>query len=166
MLIFHNRYDDALLRRLLDREARRFRWCHNPSCSYGEEHEGPDPPCSESSSSSQKVTCSSCGQASCFLHRCAWHNGKTCEEFDEVDPKTQKLMDKKTKSCPACKVPIKKNGGCNHMTCNYPLANLERLELMIYQGRCGNEFCWVCLQNSIEGHGSRCPNRPANPPVA
>ena len=35
-----------------------------------------------------------------------------------------------TKQCPKCKIPISKNGGCKHMSCR----------------KCGNEFCWSCLE--------------------
>ncbi len=35
------------------------------------------------------------------------------------------------KPCPGCGVPIYRNSGCQHMTCN----------------RCRHEFCWICLGN-------------------
>lgn len=43
----------------------------------------------------------------------------------------------RTKKCPKCRVPIEKNQGCNHMTC---------------QG-CRHEFCWLC-KGSWKDHGT------------
>jgi len=37
-------------------------------------------------------------------------------------------MTSNTKTCPTCRSPIEKNGGCMHMTCS----------------RCYYEFCWLC----------------------
>ena len=35
----------------------------------------------------------------------------------EVDPSSQIVLDKNTKPCPNCKVPIEHGGACDHMTC-------------------------------------------------
>ena len=42
------------------------------------------------------------------------------------------------KKCPKCGFLIKKNKGCNHMTCGNPL--------------CKYEFCWICMKESIPDH--------------
>ena len=42
------------------------------------------------------------------------------------------------KRCPKCGFLIKKNKGCNHMTCGNP--------------RCGYEFCWLCMNEAIPHH--------------
>jgi len=40
------------------------------------------------------------------------------------------------KSCPKCRAPIIRDGGCNHMTC----------------GRCHYEFCWMCKRRYNSNH--------------
>ena len=48
------------------------------------------------------------------------------------------LIDEKVKQCPKCGFYIKKNLGCNHMTCGNPL--------------CRYEFCWLCMDEAVPGH--------------
>ena len=42
------------------------------------------------------------------------------------------------KKCPKCGFYIKKNRGCNHMTCGNPI--------------CKYEFCWLCMNEAVPGH--------------
>ena len=44
----------------------------------------------------------------------------------------------KIKKCPKCGFLIKKNRGCNHMTCGNPL--------------CKYEFCWLCMNEAVPNH--------------
>ena len=48
------------------------------------------------------------------------------------------LIKENVKKCPKCGFLIKKNKGCNHITCGNP--------------SCRYEFCWICMQESIPGH--------------
>ena len=51
----------------------------------------------------------------------------------------QKFIDKENiKKCPKCGFLIKKNKGCNHMTCGNPT--------------CKYEFCWICMQETVPHH--------------
>ena len=54
-------------------------------------------------------------------------------EEDRGDPRgeTGQWLSANSKQCPRCRIPIEKNGGCNHMTCRPP-------------GGCGYEFWWSC----------------------
>lgn len=45
-----------------------------------------------------------------------------------------------TNYCPKCQVPIEKNGGCPHMTCE----------------RCKFEFCWFCMQRWSSHDDLKC----------
>jgi len=49
--------------------------------------------------------------------------------LEDITTKPPDMIRIKTKSCPKCRVPWEKNGGCNHFTCT-----------------CGHEFCWICLR--------------------
>ena len=44
----------------------------------------------------------------------------------------------KIKKCPRCGFLIKKNRGCNHMTCGNPI--------------CKYEFCWLCMKEAVPNH--------------
>ena len=58
-----------------------------------------------------------------------YHEGK---EFKNL------IIKEKIKKCPKCGFLIKKNSGCNLMTCG--------------NKACKYEFCWLCLQESLPGH--------------
>ena len=58
-----------------------------------------------------------------------YHDG---EEFNNL------IIKEKIKKCPKCGFLIKKNSGCNHMTCG--------------NKTCKYEFCWLCLQESLPDH--------------
>jgi len=45
-----------------------------------------------------------------------------------------------TVQCPRCTIPIRKAGGCNHMTCK----------------KCSHEFCWVCKQDFNQHANTIC----------
>ena len=48
------------------------------------------------------------------------------------------LTEEKIKKCPKCGFLIKKNRGCNHMTCGNPI--------------CRYEFCWLCMKEAVPNH--------------
>ena len=53
------------------------------------------------------------------------------------------LAQEKIKKCPKCGFLIKKDKGCNHMTCGNP--------------NCKFEFCWICMNESLPNHFSEGP---------
>ncbi|PVF96668.1 hypothetical protein CPB86DRAFT_816178 [Serendipita vermifera] len=127
------RYDKLLLQALLRTEVPSYILCLSPTCGAGQEHIGGDV--------NSIVICYACGSKQCFKHKAAWHEGLTCEQWDEKlkndminDHLTNKLLKYTTKICPGkrCGRRISKYGGCDHMTCQPPAG-------------CGYEFCWICL---------------------
>ena len=63
------------------------------------------------------------------------HEGECYHDTDEF---RNLITKEKIKKCPKCGFLIKKNNGCNHMTCG--------------NKACKYEFCWLCLQESLPGH--------------
>ena len=53
------------------------------------------------------------------------------------------IKNEKIKRCPKCGFLIKKNKGCNHMTCGNPT--------------CKYEFCWLCMKEAEPGHYENTP---------
>ncbi len=53
------------------------------------------------------------------------------------------LKEQKIKKCPKCGFLIKKDQGCNHMTCGNP--------------NCKYEFCWICMKESLPDHFKEGP---------
>ncbi|KAK3988264.1 hypothetical protein QBC44DRAFT_244056, partial [Cladorrhinum sp. PSN332] len=97
-----------------------FVWCAS-GCGNGQLHAG--------GSNKPIVTCNQCGKRTCFAHKCQWHAGLTCEEWDAVlkedeqalveqihrarDERASELYLEKSKAkkCPRCGRWIEKNGG-------------------------------------------------------
>ena len=59
---------------------------------------------------------------------------KDGKEFDKL------ILKQDIKKCPKCGFLIKKNHGCNHMTCGNPM--------------CKYQFCWLCLKEYTPDHYS------------
>lgn len=123
------RYDRILMRRALGVEED-FVLCTRPGCDAGQIHsEGVSAPI---------VTCYVCHHRTCFMHQIPWHDGYTCDEWDQREKTrigsatTTEYLTKFTKACPQCKKPIEKYDGCDSMLCKLP-------------GGCGHKFCWLCL---------------------
>ncbi|KAI4721530.1 hypothetical protein E4T48_02122 [Aureobasidium sp. EXF-10727] len=123
------KYEQACIRATLAADPD-FRHCLSTACESGQLHPGgADEPI---------FRCQECGHKHCVVCEANWHEDQTCEEFEaarEVErqrnaenEQSQKEVDKISKPCPECRVPIQKNQGCDHMTCS----------------RCRHEFCWVC----------------------
>ena len=87
-----------------------------------------------------------------FCIKCGelWHEEGKCQKEKEVDELFQKYSKKyQLKNCPYCHIVTIKNGGCNHMKCQY----------------CGKHWCWICQEifDSTEEHygnrRSKCYNQ-------
>ena len=106
---------------------RLMRWCPAPDCGLAVRVAG--------RAAMQPVRCG-CGHAFCFACGEDWHYPVGCEGLRmwvkkcEDDSETANWINANTKDCPRCKVPIEKNGGCNHMRCT--------------NEACKTNFCWFC----------------------
>ncbi|KAF2789085.1 hypothetical protein K505DRAFT_285044, partial [Melanomma pulvis-pyrius CBS 109.77] len=131
-------YDVLLTRNALGGDAN-FRWCRAPGCQSGQVH--------ESGHAGNIFRCIACGFRVCVMHDTTWHEGETCQEYDdrvggakergeqkrreEQEKASLEAIKKISKKCPGegCGWNIQKDSGCDHMTCV----------------QCGHEFCWVCF---------------------
>lgn len=104
--------------------ASNIKWCPAPSCSRAIEYPA---------GGAQDVTCS-CGNRFCFGCERVAHRPVPCDLVEKWMAKNASESENanwimaNTKVCPACKVPIEKNQGCNHMVCRM----------------CKHEWCWLC----------------------
>mmetsp|Transcript_19579 Transcript_19579/g.45591 ORF Transcript_19579/g.45591 Transcript_19579/m.45591 type:complete len:120 (+) Transcript_19579:497-856(+) len=82
----------------------------------------------------QILRCHQCNFRTCFTHKCPWHEGRTCEEYDQDGDNSEEVAllqlmgSSRFQRCPRCNHGVEKVSGCDHMTCC-----------------CGHEFCWKCL---------------------
>jgi len=60
----------------------------------------------------------------------------------ERDPMTDQWLLDHSRPCPRCRVPITKEGGCNHMQCQ----------------KCKLHFCWACMRESTTCGSYKCNN--------
>lgn len=98
--------------------------CSNPKCSLLLSIDSLGP-CSQIKCRCGRLTCWKCGNRG--------HAPLPCNKVNDWLQKFNKAsnslwLSMHTKQCPNCKLPIEKNGGCNHMTCD----------------NCHFEFCWFC----------------------
>ncbi|KAF2164965.1 hypothetical protein M409DRAFT_56313 [Zasmidium cellare ATCC 36951] len=109
-----------------------------------------------------------CRRRYCVRCEVPMHKGVTCEEFqgqlrrrqDQEEKTSREFLEGYAKTCPECGVRIRKDGGCDHMTCK----------------RCKHEFCWLCFAsyNGAEGihrvgneaHNETCQYHPDRLPSA
>lgn len=123
----HSRYEEASLRAALAGDGD-YRHCFSPTCNAGQLHTGgADEPI---------FRCGACGHKHCVACEANWHEDETCTQYQDrrrvergvENDQSQQEVEKLSKPCPKCKVPIEKNNGCDHMTCQYLLLALLLLD--------------------------------------
>ncbi|CAF0943183.1 unnamed protein product [Rotaria sp. Silwood1] len=116
-----NKYDANLIRQFLESDDNFF-WCAH-GCGSGQYDY-------TISIRNSKMTCIACKKETCAFHRVKWHEGMTCDQYEQwypsTDTMTRQWIETHTKKCPGCQCNIEKNGGCNRMTCK----------------KCGRQFTW------------------------
>jgi hypothetical protein len=123
------RYDSLLTRRALEADPA-FRWCAH-GCGCGQM-------LSDAPAANTFMTCHHCHKRTCAHHRCTWHAGRSCAEYDADAQRSdevallQYLEREGTVRCPKCNHGIEKRSGCDHMTCRKQASG------------CGAEFCYRC----------------------
>jgi hypothetical protein len=122
------RYDSTLARRAMEEDVG-FRWCAH-GCGNGHFLHATGP--------NTHFQCQHCKKRTCAHHRCAWHSGRSCADYDADARKSEEvallqyLEQEGTVRCPKCNHGIEKRSGCDHMTCSKRASG------------CGAEFCFRC----------------------
>jgi hypothetical protein len=112
-------YDKSILTACLRRDSS-FNWCLSPTCNSGQISD---------CNSTTPFKCKACGFKQCIEHGVAWHENETCKEYSQrVTNTIDTNISKYCKPCPQCKTMLKKNRGCDHMTCP----------------TCQFNWCWGC----------------------
>jgi hypothetical protein len=108
-------------------------FCRHPGCLHADGFIHHRRPRTTQQRLQARPQCDS-GHAFCLACLQPAHDG-LCPD---IDAERRALLEMPgTKPCPTCKVPIHKNGGCNHMHCE----------------RCGQNFCWTCLMAFSHSEG-------------
>jgi len=133
------KYSDAALQRHLRRDSA-FIWCSK--CSYGGWIDPKQP------TSTCGWVCPECSNSFVYCPFCRREHGSlTCKRFQKIrqemggakDRESQNVVQRNSKMCPSCQMPIQKEGGCNFMDCP----------------NCRRHFCWSCgriLKGSHQSH--------------
>ncbi|KAL0212798.1 hypothetical protein RCL1_006424 [Eukaryota sp. TZLM3-RCL] len=128
-------YDKQLTKKAIE-SFPEFRYCSAPNCGWGAFF--------DDGSNNPVIRCKKCSSKTCYNHRVVFHDGFTCQQYDESIANSEvhankHYLDRHTKKCPSCHIPIEKNEGCDHMTC----------------GGCHYEFCWLCMADYNGERGIR-----------
>jgi hypothetical protein len=89
-----------------------------------------------------ELTCPTCGHTFCALHGDS-HQGLSCQEYKSHKPgrqmrKSEKMIQRLTKPCSHCGVPIEKASGCDHVICV----------------SCNEDMCYKCgTHTHLRGEG-------------
>eukprot|EP00928_Gymnodinium_smaydae_P032314 TRINITY_DN23439_c0_g4_i1.p1 TRINITY_DN23439_c0_g4~~TRINITY_DN23439_c0_g4_i1.p1 ORF type:complete len:369 (+),score=72.42 TRINITY_DN23439_c0_g4_i1:556-1662(+) len=124
------------------RRDKEFVWC--PKCPAGGWVDSTRP------TSSCGWACPECNASFVYCPFCRREHGSiTCKRFQQIrrelageaarEKASEGLVQRNSKSCPSCKMPIQKDGGCNFMDCP----------------NCRRHFCWSCgrvLKGSHQAH--------------
>ena len=109
------RYERASIRATLSADPD-FRFCLSTTCDSGQLHPG--------GANEPIFSCQACGHKHCVSCETNWHEDQTCEQYQatlhrntENDEQSQQEVNRISKPCPQCRVPIQKHTGCDHMTC-------------------------------------------------
>lgn len=101
----------AALRKLPD-----YRDCMAQSCKSGQFH--------DTKIDGNIFRCIACGFCVCTVHNVPFHTGETCIAYDKrkkvvsrTEEASMRAISRFSVPCPACKVNIEKNGGCDKMKC-------------------------------------------------
>ena len=121
----YEKYLDASLRIAVSADES-FRYCINPSgCKSGQMHD----------INYNIFRCFACSHKACSQCNVAWHEGESCEAYQEnmsvrhtEERASEEAVKKLSKLCPnaKCNKKIEKDGGCDHMTCEFSTAHLDR----------------------------------------
>jgi len=141
--------------------------CLGLDCGSGQIHVDENP----------MMVCEVCSFKTCAVHKLPWHEGQTCEEFDMDDSQIERLEEAEATAkllakehaqiCPNCRNCVTRTEGCDHMTCKFSVSNFLRYLLIAFEGRCGNEWCYLCgtsyeeiKRRGEEAHAPTCIYHP------
>ena len=146
-----------------------FRFCAH-DCGSGQLVEGGE-------EAASFMTCAHCAGRTCMRHeRTRWHDGVTCDEYDQALARAVASGDDgaeaalaeaavQVKACPGCGTRISKADGCDVMRCCGRGGDDECRRYTRAHGacthnpnggrtHCGQRFCWLCL-GKIDEDGTR-----------
>jgi hypothetical protein len=110
-------------------------WCQNRECSEG---------ATLKDETVTVSTCAKCGTDSCVPCQRPAHPGESCDKYKarlqgRVDEEDKSLVTirRASKPCPGCGIRIEKNGGCDHMGCEYTYY-LSSIDVRLTASQAGN----------------------------
>jgi hypothetical protein len=100
------------------KDLKNFCWCAHSSCRCGQVH---------LNLKTRQMVCIKCGNVTCYRCKIPWHDGQTCKaaiaeyyqgRYETEEELSAAAIARLTNTCPKCKIPIQRDGGCQHMRCS------------------------------------------------